>query len=232
MVMDLVIHLSLWITYMAQLWRIFLRNVRTMEENPSFNVIPQTLYIAYAVANALVYLHKRKIVHRDVKPANIYLTKVKEDIIPTEVKLGDFGIVKWGDFRDSITSGSLTTTGQQNLGTLKYMSPEQALNPRGVDVRSDMYSFGITLFELFTNQILPNIFYVLQLAQQRSQRTNTVSRLYALGLGIIPEEFEGLFTRIYDMFARTPSNRPSSVDMAGTLQYYLDYTGNSHLYEP
>ena len=77
-----------------------------------------------------------------------------------------------------------------------------------------------------------NIFYVLQLAQQRSQRTNTISRLHALGLGIIPDEFEGLFTRIYDSLAPTPGTRPSSVDMAGRLQYYLDSVGYSHLYEP
>lgn len=122
---------------------------------PSINVAPQTLYIAYSVVSALHYLHKRKLVHRDIKPANIFLTRVREDTIPTEVKLGDFGIVKWGDFKASISSGTLTATGQVNLGTLKYMSPEQALNPRDVDVRSDMYSLGITLFELFTNQIYP-----------------------------------------------------------------------------
>lgn len=205
---------------------------RSSKIGTSFRVIPQTLYIAYAVADALLYLHKKKLVHRDVKPANIYLTRVPEDEIPIEVKLGDFGIVKWGDFKSSLTSGTLTTTGQPNLGTLKYMPFEQALNPKSVDVRSDMYSFGITMFELFTNQILPNIFYVLQLTQQRSQRSNTTSRLHALGLGIIPDEYESLFTRIYDTFVPTPGNRPSSNDMVGRLKYYLNSLGYSRLYEP
>src|SRR6266496_3626140 len=205
----------------------FLRKRTRNATSPSFNITPQTLYIAYSVVSALHYLHKKKLVHRDVKPANIYLTRVNEDTIPSEVKLGDFGIVKWGDFKASITSGTLTATGQLNLGTLKYMSPEQALNPREVDVRSDIYSLGITLFELFTNQILPNIFHVYRLTNQRSRRKNTLSRLHELGLGMIPNEFEDLFTHIYDMFASAPSSRPSSVDMVGRLQYLLDSAGHS-----
>lgn len=210
----------------------FIKRRVNQANGPCFNIIPQTLFIAYSVINALHYLHKRKIVHRDVKPANIYLTKADGDTIPTTVKLGDFGIVKWGDFKASVTSGTLTVSGQQNLGTLKYMSPEQALKPKEVDVRSDMYALGITLFELFTTQILPNIYYVVQLVQQRMQRSTVVGKLNNLGLGIIPNEYEDLFTHIYSMFATAPNSRPSSRDMEGRLQYLLDSAGFSHLYMP
>ncbi len=200
-------------------------------QHKTFNITPQTLFMAYSVISALRYLHKRKIVHRDVKPANIFLTKVKDDNIPNIVKLGDFGVVKWGDFKASLESGTLTMTGHLNLGTMKYMPQEQALRPQDVDVRSDMYALGITLFELFTSQILPNIFHVLQLTQQRAQRGNIVSKLHSLGLGIVPNEYEDLFTNIYNMFAPTPSSRPSSNDMEGRLKHLLDRLNYSHLYE-
>lgn len=210
----------------------FIRKRANKAENPYFNITPQTLFIAYSIVSALHYLHKRKIVHRDVKPANIYLTKVDGDTIPTVVKLGDFGVVKWGEFKASLTSGTLTVSGQQNLGTLKYMSPEQALKPKEVDVKSDMYALGITLFELFTTQILPNIYHVLQISQQRFQRNTITGRLYELNLGILPSEFDDLFTHVYNMFATAPNSRPSSRDMEGRLHSFLEREGYGHLCEP
>ncbi len=165
----------------------------------SFHINPQTLSIAHAIVSGLHYLHSRNIVHRDVKPANIYLTRVPQDSIPGTIKLGDFGVVKWGDFKASMTSGTLTVTGQQGLGTWKYMSPEQATKPKEVNVRSDMYSLGITLFELFTNQIFPSPHHIFQIVQQRFQRGTIVSKLYELGLGILPNQFEDLFAHIYDI---------------------------------
>lgn len=196
----------------------------------SYNLSLQSMFIAYSVVSALHYLHLRKIVHRDVKPANIYLTRVQGETRPSLVKLGDFGVVKWGEFKASLTSGTLTVSGQQNLGTLKYMSPEQALRPKAVDVRSDMYSLGITLFELFTTQILPNIYYVLQIAQARQQRKTLVGKLLELGLDIPPETFEFLFSYVLDMFSTASQSRPSSKDMEGRLKYFLDTLGGGDLY--
>lgn len=189
---------------------------------PFFNINTQTLSIAHAVTNALYYLHSRNIVHRDVKPANIYLTRVSQSSKPDAVKLGDFGVVKWGDFKASMTTGNLTVSGQLGLGTWKYMSPEQATKPKEVSVRSDMYSLGITLFELFTNQIFPSPHHVFQIAQQRHQRGNVISKLYDLGIGILPGHFSDLFSLIYDMFLTSPKGRPSSRDMEGRLRYYIE----------
>lgn len=187
-----------------------------------FNLTRKTLYIAYTIAEALDYLHGRKIVHRDVKPANIFLSKTSDEVMPHMIKLGDFGVVKWNDFKASITSGTLTVTGQQGLGTWKYMSPEQATKPKEVAVRSDMYSFGITLFELFTNQIFPSPHHVFQLAQQRLQRNSIVEKLHELGLGVLPYEFEDLFSSIYDMFLTRPNGRPSSRQFQAKVRYLLE----------
>jgi serine/threonine protein kinase len=96
------------------------------------HITRQTLTIASALARALQHLHERKLVHRDVKPANIFLSNNQPGATPSVIKLGDFGVTKWGDFLAAATTGKLTMTAQQGLGTLKYMAPEQATQPKDV----------------------------------------------------------------------------------------------------
>lgn len=189
-----------------------------------FNFSRANLHIAHEIAKSLVYLHERKLVHRDVKPANVFLSSALLGSLPRYVRLGDFGVVKWGDFRASMTTGTLTTTGHQGLGTYKYMSPEQAVKPKDVTVRSDMYSFGIALFELFTNQILPSPHHIFQITQARLKRAPTSGKIYDLGYGEVPAEYEHLFTWILDMFSTSPKERPSSAQMLGRLDYLLEHS--------
>jgi serine/threonine-protein kinase len=94
--------------------------------------------IALQVARALDYAHFRGIVHRDVKPANIMISR------QGEVKLMDFGIARDDSMRD------LTETGT-GLGTPSYMSPEQILGDK-LDFRSDLFSVGIVLYQMVTGQ--------------------------------------------------------------------------------
>ncbi len=93
--------------------------------------------IAIQMAGALEYLHQRRIVHRDVKPGNIMVTK------GGIAKLGDFGFVK------SSLESVLSTEGEV-LGTPDYISPEAARGEKNLDFRSDLYSFGATLYHMLT----------------------------------------------------------------------------------
>ncbi len=94
-------------------------------------------YIEQALS-ALSYAHKQSIIHRDIKPANMMLTP------DGVVKLMDFGIAQRGD------QAGLTMT-NTTLGSLSYMSPEQ-IKGESVDARSDLYSVGVSLYEMVTGQ--------------------------------------------------------------------------------
>ncbi|MHC4886014.1 MAG: serine/threonine-protein kinase [Planctomycetota bacterium] len=103
--------------------------------------IQEGVEIALQLAEALSFAAEQSIVHRDIKPANVLVSK------KGRVKLADLGLA-----RDLFLERSATQTGMV-MGTVHYMSAEQAEDARKVDIRSDIYSFGITLFEMLTGQV-------------------------------------------------------------------------------
>ncbi|MDP7034790.1 MAG: serine/threonine-protein kinase [Planctomycetota bacterium] len=103
----------------------------------------EAVRIALEVGRAIEHLQSKRIVHRDIKPANILIVKRKG------VKLCDFGL--------SLDLGKLAGgPGDQSdvtVGTIEYMSPEQAVGSKDLDVRADLYSLGVTLFHMVSGRL-------------------------------------------------------------------------------
>ena len=99
--------------------------------------LPQALAWFGDLLAALDYSHRHGVVHRDIKPANLLVTR------DGRIKISDFGIAR-------VESSTLTQTGAM-LGTPSYMSPEQ-FRGEAIDGRSDLFSAGVVLYQLLTNQ--------------------------------------------------------------------------------
>jgi serine/threonine protein kinase len=160
--------------------------------------------IAAQVADALEYAHQAGVIHRDIKPANLLL-----DARGT-VWVTDFGLAQ-------VTDASLTRTGDV-VGTLRYMSPEQALGQRVlVDHRTDIYSLGATLYELLA---LEPIFsghdrraLLHQILEAEPRPLRQVDRA-------VPAELE---TIVLKALAKGPEERyATAAEMAADLRRFLD----------
>lgn len=97
--------------------------------------------VVMQVASALEAAHRFQVVHRDIKPENIM---IQPDGL---VKLVDLGIAKAENITDS-----LSTTSESVFGTPAYVAPEQAVDAASVDIRADIYSLGVVLFEMITGR--------------------------------------------------------------------------------
>src|SRR5207302_1971793 len=154
------------------------------------------------VAQALAYAHGQGILHRDIKPSNLLL-----DTQGT-VWITDFGLAKAAD------SDDLTHTGDI-VGTLRYMGPERFQGQ--TDPRSDLYSLGLTLYELLT----------LRPAFAETDRNKLMHRILhdepprpRLLQAEIPHDLE---TIVLKAMAREPAHRyPTAIDLAEDLNRFLE----------
>ncbi|OHD26106.1 MAG: hypothetical protein A2086_08735 [Spirochaetes bacterium GWD1_27_9] len=112
---------------------------KIIEENESIPV-PLALFILYQIALGLYHAHSKKVIHRDIKPHNILISK------DGDVKLTDFGIaMKTTDLKDITKTGVV-------VGTPAYMSPEQFSSKKEITYQSDIYSLGVVFYEMLTGQ--------------------------------------------------------------------------------
>ena len=106
----------------------------------------ERLELFVPVCQAIQHAHQKGIIHRDIKPSNVMVTLYDGKPVP---KVIDFGVAKATE--QKLTERTLFTQYGSMVGTLEYMSPEQAeMSALGVDTRSDIYSLGVLLYELLT----------------------------------------------------------------------------------
>jgi serine/threonine protein kinase len=106
----------------------------------------QRLELLLPVCQAIQHAHQKGIIHRDIKPTNILVAEYDQKAVP---KVIDFGVAKATS--QALTEKTMFTGLGQIVGTLEYMSPEQAkVNQLDIDTRSDIYSLGVLLYELLT----------------------------------------------------------------------------------
>ncbi len=98
----------------------------------------ETLHFSMQISKALIHAHSRGIIHRDIKPHNIMILK------DGSVKVADFGIARLSSTQNTLT--------QQTLGSVHYISPEQAKGS-SIDARTDIYSLGVVMYEMLTGRL-------------------------------------------------------------------------------
>ncbi|MCL4818299.1 MAG: protein kinase [Vicinamibacteria bacterium] len=159
------------------------------------------------VLMAISYAHKRGLVHRDIKPSNILVQRLDDQEFG---KVTDFGIAK------ILGSDKLRTATGAKMGTLAYMSPEHVISPKSLDLRSDIYSLGVVLFEALTGSVPFDAESEYELMRQIVE--SPVER----ALEKVPADSAGLQGVLGRALAKRPADRFESCDeMAGALRRSL-----------
>jgi len=152
--------------------------------------IDEAVKILKQIASALDYAHRAKMIHRDIKPDNIMITK------DGVAKLADLGLVKAGD-----TEQTRVTMSGTGMGTPAYMPPEQAKGAKHADERSDLYSLGATLYHMVTGEMPYKGDSAFEVMQQHEKGVLKPPR------SLRPEVPSWLDLIIGKLMARKPENR-------------------------
>jgi tetratricopeptide (TPR) repeat protein len=168
------------------------------------------LQMLVKICDAVHHAHQRGLIHRDLKPGNILVDETGQP------KILDFGVVR---VTDSDARATLQTDMGQLVGTLAYMSPEQALaDPLDIDTRSDVYSLGVILYELLSGRLPYTVSKKVHEAIQ-AIREEDPARLSSTN-----RTFRGdIETIVAKALAKERERRyASAAEMAADIQHYLN----------
>ncbi|MBD3249279.1 protein kinase [Candidatus Woesearchaeota archaeon] len=182
-----------------------IRNMQDIKKIKKDYSIENKIKIIIGAAKGLSEAHKNGLIHRDVKPANIFVSELEEGLFST--KVGDFGLVK--------TDYGMTQTGMM-MGSPFYMAPEQVRGAANCTELSDIYSLGASLYDLIVgyppfngksaHEIMENILKKKVVFPEDPKQN-------------IPEDLKRF---MINMMAKHPSQRPQSMDeVVGVLEDYL-----------
>lgn len=176
------------------------RSVRQLIDSDSLTP-PVIGGMAFEIAEALEYVHRNNIVHRDVSPANILLVDYGSEFSRPRARLTDFGLAVDGEWippDDGLVDG-----------TAPYLSPEQVLKER-LTPASDIYSLGLVVIECFTREpVFPG-----RSAEAAIARVGATPQLGRA----VPKAWRSILSA---MIAETPAERPSAVDVLQQVRQIL-----------
>lgn len=170
---------------------------------------PVVVELARQICSALQYAHNHGVIHRDLKPGNLFLTR------DGELKLGDFGIAR--DLRNSdLTSSGMT------VGTHAYMAPEQITGDAAISGKADLYALGCCLYEMMVGR---KTFSGENFAQLFEQHLRSTPPRVRDSVPDCPPELDQV---IFDCLAKKPEERPFNARKVQAVMLQLDETYHTH----